>query len=325
MDQTENYKIKDISISIKSGVTPSNKLQGYILRRLIRRGLDNFYQLKGGGIEPILRTIVDQYRHTDSELVGKFEEIKNTILEEEEIYKKALEGGRKFIEKELGKFGEKEGDDFKGSKEITADLAFKALSTFGLSPTQLRSLGYSFNDSALAEKIKEHQTTSRAGATKKFAGGLADQSEQTIRGHTATHLLHQAIRDMLGSSVHQKGSNITAERVRFDFNYGENLTDEQIKTLEETVNKKIEENLPVFFEFMPLERAKRIGAIGLFDDKYDQEVKIYLIGSRDPDLSYSKEFCGGPHVSFTSEVKSFKIIRQENIGNGLRRLYAKVG
>ena len=114
-------------------------------------------------------------------------------------------------------------------------------------------------------------------------------------------------------------------RVRFDFNFDRALTEEEITKLEQTVNGKIKENLPVFFEFMTLDKAKAIGAIGLFDEKYSDDVKIYLIGSRDPDLSYSKEFCGGPHVSFTSEVKSFKIIKQENIGNGLRRLYAKVG
>ena len=306
-------------------VKPGNKEQGYILRRLIRRGLDNFYKLNGESIEPILQKIVDQYRHTDNELVIKYEEIKNTVLEEEEFYKKALDEGKRFIEKELEKLGDKEGDGFKGNKEITGELAFKALATFGLSPTQLRSLGYSFNEQDLAEKIKEHQKVSKAGATKKFAGGLADTSEQTVRGHTATHLMHQAIRDMLGTQIHQNGSNITAERVRFDFNLDRALTEEEITKLEQTVNGKIKENLPVFFEFMTLDKAKAIGAIGLFDEKYSDDVKIYLIGSRDPDLSYSKEFCGGPHVSFTSEVKSFKIIKQENIGNGLRRLYAKVG
>ncbi|MBI4097873.1 MAG: alanine--tRNA ligase, partial [Candidatus Levybacteria bacterium] len=155
-----------------------------------------------------------------------------------------------------------------------------------------------------------------------FAGGLADHSEQTIRGHTATHLLHQAIRDMLGADVYQKGSNITAQRVRFDFNYDRNLTEDEIAKLEQIVNEKIEANLPVFFEFMPLQRAKEIGAIGIFDEKYSSKVKIYFIGEGKP---YSVEFCGGPHVNFTSGVKSFKIIKQENIGHGLRRLYALVG
>jgi alanyl-tRNA synthetase len=303
-----------------AGVKPSNKEQGYILRRLIRRGYDHFSKLNGENLEKVIETIVSQYRQTDPELETKYEEIKNTILQELGGYQKTLGEAKKMISKKY-----KVGDDLKGVSEISADDAFLVYTSYGLSPTQIKSLGFTFDDQKFAKKMEEHAKLSKAGAGKKFAGGLADAQEQTVRGHTATHLMHQAIRDMLGTEVHQAGSNITAERVRFDFNYDENLTDDQIKELEEVVNKKIEENLPVYYEFMPLERAKEIGAIGLFDDKYAESVKIYLIGSRDPDLAYSKEFCGGPHVSFTSEVKSFKIIKQENIGAGLRRLYVKVG
>jgi len=303
-----------------TNIKPSNKEQGYILRRLIRRGFDHFLKLNGENLEKILETIVEQYRLTDPELTIKYEEIKNTILQELGGYQKTLTEARKMITKKY-----KLGDELKGVSEITADDAFLVYTSYGLSPTQIKSLGYTFDDQKFAEKMEEHSKVSKVGSAKKFAGGLADAQEQTVRGHTATHLMHQAIRDMLGTQVHQKGSNITAERVRFDFNYDENLTDEQIKQLEETVNSKIQENLPVYFEFMPLTRAKEIGAIGLFDEKYSDQVKIYLIGSRDPDLAYSKEFCGGPHVNFTSEVKSFKIIKQENIGAGLRRLYVKVG
>ncbi len=313
----------------QAGVKPANKEQGYVLRRLIRRGLDNFYKLGGiqnadSGeieIEPVLAKIVDQYRHTDNDLVSNYEEIKNTILEEEVGYTKTLNEAKKFITKRY----QRQGDELMGETEITPDDAFLLYTTYGLSPTQIKSLGFIFDDQKFTIKMEEHQKLSRAGGAQKFAGGLADHSEQTVRGHTATHLMHQAIRDMLGTDVHQKGSNITSERVRFDFNYDRNLTDEEITNLENVVNKKIEEDLPVYFEMMPLARAKEIGAIGLFDDKYAENVKIYLIGSRDPDLAYSKEFCGGPHVNFTHEVKSFKIIKQENIGSGLRRLYAKVG
>lgn len=310
---------------LSSGIKPANKEQGYILRRLIRRGLDNLNKLGTEDITPVLEAIVKQYSQSDPELQIKYEEIKNSILEEASGYKRTLNDGRKFIEKELSKKGIKIGDEIKGSVEIPAEVAFLATTSFGLGPTQLESLGYIFNEQEFAKVMEEHQKVSRAGATKKFAGGLADHSEQTVRGHTATHLMHQAIRDMLGTEVHQKGSNITTERVRFDFNFDRNLTPEEINELEGTVGKKIEENLPVFFEMMPLQKAKEIGAIGLFDDKYADEVKIYMIGSKDPDLAYSKEFCGGPHVNFTSEVKSFKIIKQENIGNGLRRLYVTVG
>ncbi len=138
-------------------------------------------------------------------------------------------------------------------------------------------------------------------------------------GHTATHLLHQAIRDVLGTKVHQTGSNITSKRLRFDFNYDVPLTDAQIKKVEEIVNNKIKENLPVRFEMMIAGDAKKIGAIGLFDEKYQDQVRVYFIGD------YSKEFCGGPHVNFTGELKRFTIIKQENLGRGQKRLYAQVG
>jgi len=297
-----------------NNVKPSNKEQGYVLRRLIRRGFDNFYVLNGDTIVPVLEKIVEQYKDTDEVLVEKFEELKNTILEEEQTYQRALQGGKKLIEKELRLTGDKEGDEI----VISPELAFKAITSFGLGPTQLKSLGYTFDDQALSELIKKHQETSRAGASQKFAGGLADHSELTIKGHTATHLIHQALRDVLGNSVHQTGSNITSERVRFDFSYDKKVTDEELRKAEEIVLQKIRDDLPIHFEIMPLQRAKDLGAIGLFDDKYAKDVKIYFIGE------YSKEFCGGPHVEKTSDIKSFAILKEEGVARGVRRIYMKV-
>lgn len=301
-----------------NGVIPGNKEQGYILRRLIRRAIDNLHQLDSKNPEAIIEAIVESYKETDPDLVEKYEAIKNTILQESQQYKKALEGGRHMIEKELAK-GKNVGDELMGQKEISAELAFKAITSFGLGPTQLTSLGYVFDEQSLADQIKTHQDLSRAGGAKKFAGGLADHSEKTIMGHTATHLMHQALRDMFGTDLHQTGSNITSERVRFDFNFDRKLTPDEIKKLEERVNEKIKENLPVYFEMMPLARAKEIGAIGLFDEKYARDVKIYFIGE------YSKEFCGGPHVSFTGDVKRFTIVKQESLGRGQQRIYSHVG
>ena len=334
-NQTEMRIIADHFVAASflslNGVLPGNKEQGYILRRLVRRAIDSLSKLGNAhsassgqeNIEPILEAIVKQYSQTDTNLGENFVRIKSSILEEATGYKRTLGEAKKLIEKELAKEGVRTGDELMGTVHIPSDLAFKSLATYGLGPTQLRSLGYEFNEQELASKIKEHRDISRAGATKKFAGGLADHSEQTIKGHTATHLLHQAIRDLLGNEIHQSGSNITAERVRFDFNYDRGLTPQEIKALEQTVNEKIKENLPVYFEFMTLSKAKEIGAIGLFDEKYSDKVKIYFIGgSKSP---YSVEFCGGPHVAFTQEIKSFKIIKQENIGHGLRRLYALAG
>lgn len=298
-----------------NNVTPSNKEQGYILRRLIRRGLDNFYELEGKDIVPVLKKIIEQYQSTDPKLTDNFEKIKNTILEEEQVYKKTVSSAKAFIFKRY----KKEDGEIMGATEISSEDAFMLYSTHGLSPTQIKSLGFTFNEQEFAEKMEEHQKRSRHGAEQKFKGGLADQSESTIMGHTATHLLHKALRDILGETVHQIGSNITADRVRFDFSFDRKLTDEELKKVEEVVNEKIKENLPVKFEIMNLNTARKIGAIGLFGEKYQDKVKVYFIGD------YSKEFCGGPHVDFTSRLKRFNIIKQENLGRGQKRIYANVG
>ncbi len=328
---------------INAGVSPSNKEQGYILRRLLRRGFDNFYNLGGSDLSPVIESIVEQYKETDPNLPSNFEEIKNTILEEEQAYRNTKMHALRFIEKKYGGRAEffetpmPMGEDLKGIKEISADDAFTLYATHGLSPTQIKSLGFTFDDQKFAELMKKHQNISRQGAGKKFAGGLADHSKKTIMGHTATHLMHQAIRDILGNQVHQTGSNITTERIRFDFNYDKKLTDEEIKKVEDIVNNKIKEDLPVHFEMMPLKKAKKIGAIGLFDEKYQENVKVYFIGPSalrqladrsgrlSTDKPYSIEFCGGPHVDFTSRLKTFKIIKQESLGRSQKRLYAIVG
>ncbi len=314
-----------------SGVKPSNKEQGYILRRLIRRGLDNFYLLNGDTIVPIIEKIVDQYSETDPVLKENFEEIKDTVLEEEQTYQKALTGGKKLIEKEIARMKDevKVGDELMGVTQISADVAFKAITSFGLGPTQLKSLGYAFDDKELAEKIKEHQELSRKGAEQKFAGGLADHNELTVKGHTATHLMHQALRDVLGNSVHQTGSNITSERVRFDFTFERKLTDEEMQKVKSIVLEKIKEDLPVHFEIMPLQKARDLGAIGLFNDKYAEDVKIYFVGGSSTSSgrrnnAYSVEFCGGPHVEHTGIIKSFDILKEEGVARGVRRIYAKV-
>lgn len=325
------------SFIISNNITPSNKEHGYILRRLIRRGLDNLEALESTNISPIIEAVIDQYKKTDESLVQSFEKIKGVIIEEQQNYNETQERAKEFISKKYPDLpkGIQVGDELMGTFAISAEDAFILYSTHGLSPTQIKSLGYTFNQQQFAQKMEEHQKLSRAGAEQKFAGGLADTSEKTIMGHTATHLLHQAIRDVLGDKVHQAGSNITSERVRFDFNFDKTLTDEELKKVEEIVNKKIEENLPVHFEILPLDRAKEIGAIGLFDEKYQENVKVYFIGPSAGSASslqagsgqaaYSKEFCGGPHVDFTGELKRFTIVKQENIGRGLRRIYAHVG
>ena len=179
-------------------------------------------------------------------------------------------------------------------------------------------MGYLFNDQQFADLMEKHKNLSKTASSGMFKGGLADTSELTIKGHTATHLLHQALRDIFGDKLHQSGSNITSERVRFDFNHDKMLSKGELKKVEEIVKEKIRQNLPVHFEILPLSKAKELGAIGLFDEKYQTQVKVYFIGD------YSKELCGGPHVGFTREIKSFRIIKQENLGKGYKRIYAKV-
>jgi alanyl-tRNA synthetase len=301
------------SIFITSnGVTPSKTQQGYILRRLIRRSLDSFRGLKGKNLEKILETIVGQYSQTDEVLKEKYEEIKNVILEEQKTYTKT-------VDKAISILDEGHGDDSTSvAKKISAEEAFRMYSTHGLSPNQIKSLGYIFDEQKFAELMEKHKELSRTASSGMFKGGLADHSEETIMGHTATHLLHQALRDILGNQLHQTGSNITTERVRFDFNYDKSLTEDELRKVTDIVNQKIKENLPVHFEIMPLQKAKDLGAIGLFDEKYAKDVKVYFVGD------YSKEVCGGPHVNFTGVLKRFKILKQENIGHGQRRVYAVV-
>jgi alanyl-tRNA synthetase len=155
-----------------------------------------------------------------------------------------------------------------------------------------------------------------------FKGGLADQSEQTIKYHTATHLLHQALFELLGDDVRQEGSNITGERLRFDFTASKKLNDEEKEKLEKIINQKIQEALPVNFQIMPKAEASKIGAKSFFREKYPEMVKIYYVGN-DLQTAYSKEFCGGPHVKNTAEISSIKILKYEKIGNNLYRIYAK--
>lgn len=311
-----------------NNLTPSNKEQGYIMRRLIRRGLDHLWELnKNSDIKPIIGAIVEQYKVTDPELVEEFEHILLTIQTEQQSYENTLKNAKKLIEKDLVKGGIKIGDELMGVVEISPETAFKAISSFGLSPTQLKSLGYTFDNEALAERIKEHKDLSRTASAGKFKGGLADTQDLTVKGHTATHLLQQSLRDVLGNHVFQTGSNITTERLRFDFSHPDKLTDEQIEKVQDIVRSKMKEDLPVHFEMLPLQEAKETGAIGLFDEKYQEKVKVYFIGGsgKEGDHSaYSKEFCGGPHVEHTSLINSFEITKQESIGKGQQRIYAVV-
>lgn len=298
---------------VGDGVVPSNTDRGYILRRLIRRAIINTTDKKLGNdrIGVFVDKIVEIYEQVYPELVAKKNDIKKVLDDESSKFAETLANGLKILAK---------------TKDISADIVFDLYQSYGL-PVELtaeicKERGLTFDENLVDELIKTHQSLSRAGAEQKFKGGLADTSDpMVIKYHTATHLLHQALHDILGEGVGQKGSNITAERLRFDFSWGAKMTNEQKKKVEEIVNGKIKAGLPVQNVVMSKTEAEKTGARHLFGEKYGDEVSIYFIG-HDLETAYSKEFCGGPHVQNTGELGKFRIQKEEAISQGVRRIKA---
>jgi len=213
-------------------------------------------------------------------------------------------------------------------KQISSKEAFDLYQSYGFPLELIKELAKEKNIEVdvigFEEEFKKHQELSRTASAGMFKGGLASHSEKAIKYHTATHLLHKALQDVIGEEVKQEGSNINEERLRFDFSCSKKLTPEQLKKVEEIVNQKIKENLPVIMKEMKLEEAKKIGAIGLFNEKYGDRVKVYFIGRLEDGLenAYSKEICGGPHVTNTNVLGHFKIIKEEAVSQGVRRIKA---
>ncbi len=306
------------------GVTPSNTDQGYILRRLIRRAIRHGRKL---GITTnfthlMAEIIIQTYGEIYEELVQKKNKIICELVQEEEKFQKTLESGLREMRKIWG-IGD---PSRKNIAAVDGENAFYIYETYGfpleMIEEELKKNGFAIETDSFRksfeEAMKKHQQLSRAGSEMKFAGGLADHSEETTRLHSATHLLHKALRIVLGDTVEQRGSNITAERLRFDFSWGQKMTPEQIKQVEDIVNEQIQKNMPVVCEIMTVEAAKNAGAIGLFESKYGDKVKTYKMG----DFSY--EICGGPHVENTGELKKFKILKEEASSAGVRRIKAVV-
>lgn len=209
-----------------------------------------------------------------------------------------------------------------GKRTLDAKTVFTLYDTYGFPPeitTELASEnGLTIDYAGFKELYKQHQELSRQGAQQKFKGGLADHAEETIALHTATHLLHKALKIVLGEHVQQKGSNITKERLRFDFSHGQKMTPKEIKDVEDIVNAVIEQGLKVECNEMHIDEAKKMGAEGLFAEKYGEKVKVYSIGD------FSREICGGPHVGSTAELGYFKIIKEEGVSSGVRRIKAVI-
>ena len=301
---------------VADGGRPSNIDRGYVLRRLIRRMIRhmNKLQIDLSEISTLIDINVENLKEMYPELERNKENIKNVIIEEKDKFVKTLAHGEKEFSKEMQKVLQE------GKKQIDGKVVFKLYDTYGFPPEVTQELaqenGMSVDLKEFEKLFKEHQEKSRLGSEQKFKGGLADQNEKTISYHTATHLLHQALRTVLGDHVKQSGSNITEERLRFDFTHPQKMTKEEIQKVEDLVNEQIQRDLPVTCEEMSYEDAKKSGAIGLFTDKYGDRVKVYTIGD------FSKEICGGPHVTHTGDMGRFKIKKEESSSSGVRRIKA---
>ncbi len=311
------------------GVIPSNKDQGYMLRRLLRR-MTRAGMVLGANKDlsvSLVGTVCEMFAWMYPDLVSKQTEIEKTFEDEEIRFRKTLVNGSKELRKVLKTLDPSEPKDI---EEMWAHKAFDLYQSVGY-PAEIflqdiKDAGQQLDGKKFSEKFdvlfEEHKSGSRAGAEQKFKGGLADHSEEVVKYHTTTHLLQEALRQVLGEHVRQMGSNITSERLRFDFSHPDRkLTEGQIKKLEEIVNSYVAQKLPVNFVMMPKAEAEKTGALFMKNETYPDEVKVYYIGESISN-AVSKEFCGGPHVSNTSELAEIKIYKQENIGDGKLRIYA---
>ena len=301
---------------ICDGGRPSNIDRGYILRRLIRRMIRhmNKLQIDLNEISNLIDINVENLKEMYPDLEKNKENIKQVIIEEKDKFIKTLTHGEREFAKEMQKVKEQ------GVTKIDGNVVFRLYDTYGFPPEVTSELasenGMTVDLEGFEKLFKEHQEKSRMGSEQKFKGGLADQNEKTIAYHTATHLLHQALRTVLGEHVKQSGSNITEERLRFDFTHPQKMTKEEIEQVENIVNEQIQKDLTVTCEEMSYEEAKKSGAIGLFTDKYGDRVKVYTVGD------FSKEICGGPHVTHTGDMGRFKIKKEESSSSGIRRIKA---
>jgi alanyl-tRNA synthetase len=296
------------------GIVPSNTDQGYILRRIIRRAVrfGRNIGLPQGALNEVSKTIVAKYADVYPELVANAAKIEEELNKEEDKFSKTLAQGIKEFEKVCA--------------NLTAGAVIDGVTTFHLYDTygfpveitqeMAKEKGLTVDVEGYQKAFLEHQEKSRAGSEQKFACGLADHKEETTYLHTATHLLHAALKKVCSEDIQQKGSNITEERLRFDFNFSRKLTPEEVTAVENMINDIIAQDIPVVMKEMSLEEAKEQGFTGLFESKYGERVKTYSIGE------FSKEICGGPHAEHTGLLGKFKIAKQENVSAGVKRIKA---
>jgi alanyl-tRNA synthetase len=313
---SDHVKTATFIIGDERGVSPSNVGQGYILRRLIRRavrfgrklGLDERF------LEVPAETVLSMYAEPYPNMADKGDTVLSELRGEEERFLMTLRKGEQEFEKMLPQL------EKNPSRVIPGRVAFKLYDTYGF-PIEIteelaKEHDMSVDREGFDEEFRKHQERSKQDPAGTFKGGLADHSEMTTKLHTATHLLHQALRQVLGDHVGQRGSNITADRLRFDFSHDDKLSQEELQQVEEIVNEQIQRDLPVSWETMRLDEAQENGAIALFGDRYDEVVKVYSIGD------FSKEVCGGPHVERTGKLGRFRIKKEQSSSQGVRRIKA---
>ena len=306
--RTATFMLGDVN-----GITPSNVDQGYVLRRLIRRAVRYAKKLglEQGALEEIAKLYIKKYEDVYESIKNNAAKIVEEFKLEEERFSKTLESGLKEFEKVITHIP---------TKTISGKTAFRLYDTFGF-PLEMtvelaKENGFDVDTDGYEVAFKEHQEKSKLGADQKFKGGLADGGEETAKLHSATHLLNAALKEVLGDpNIMQKGSNITAERLRFDFNFDRPLTKEEIEKVEERVNAEIAKKIDIKCEEMTVDEAKANGAIGVFASKYGERVKVYTIG-------FSKEICGGPHASNTGDLGHFHIVKEQSSSAGVRRIKA---
>lgn len=320
--------IKAATFMISDGVVPSNVQRGYVLRRLIRRAVRH---AKLTGIEnnftvEISKVVVGMYKDFYEELEQNQEVIFGELEKEENKFRQTLEKGMRYFNDIYGfsdkfkDYADKKESGINHIPKLSGNIAFDLYQSYGF-PIELtielaKEKGFVVDTDEFNKKLKEHQDLSRTASAGAFKGGLQGTGEMEIKYHTATHLLLAALREILGSETYQKGSNITAERMRFDFNYPAKLTPEQIKQVEDRVNQKIQENIPVELKEMPKDEALKSVKVSFDPSRYPDVVKVYSIGD------FSVEVCGGPHVKNTSELGHFKITKEEASSAGVRRIKA---
>ncbi|MEI8104095.1 MAG: alanine--tRNA ligase-related protein, partial [Candidatus Moraniibacteriota bacterium] len=302
--------VRAATFLIGDGVLPSNTDQGYVLRRLLRRAI-RFADTLGvpaGGMATLASEVIATYISAYPELGEWQAGILHAISQEEDKFRRTLVKGLKEFEGRIQ------------LSSLTGTDAFDLFTTYGFPFEMTCELaierGMVINEDEFRKEFEKHRELSRTASAGKFKGGLADHGDAVVQYHTATHLLQQALREVLGDHIFQKGSNITAERLRFDFSHPDKMTDEQKQRVEKIVNQKIAEAIPVSFEDLPLEEAKKLNAIGVFGEKYGDTVRVYKIGE------FSLEFCGGPHVKNTNELGHFRIVKEEASSAGVRRIKA---